>query len=200
MDLISGDSDGNVWLFLNTGEPGSPVLDKGVKIKAGGVEIGSEKGDRSIYSKVHMADWDGDGLRDLLVGFNKVMAFYKNTGTPSAPEFAAPKTVRCPEGKFPSRPSPYVVDWDGDGTKDLLVGCESPQVMFYRNIGTDQAPRLDAGQPLDLRGPGDNGTYRWRIDVTDWNNDGKLDLVVGNCARSPEYRSTRGNIWLFLGE
>lgn len=37
--------------------------------------------------------------------------------------------------------SPFVVDWDGDGKQDLLLGQYSGgNVRFYRNIGTNFAP------------------------------------------------------------
>ncbi len=35
---------------------------------------------------------------------------------------------------------------------------------------------------------------RWRIDVADWNNDGKKDILMGN------YSQRTGNIWVFLGK
>ena len=36
---------------------------------------------------------------------------------------------------------PFMVDWDGDGVTDLLVGQFSPgKVSFYKNTGTNQNP------------------------------------------------------------
>ncbi len=36
---------------------------------------------------------------------------------------------------------PFMVDWDGDGLDDLLVGQFSPgKVSFYKNIGTSGNP------------------------------------------------------------
>lgn len=200
MDLIAGDTKGNVTLFLNTGSRSAPKLAKGKPVEAGGVPIAS--GSHKLagtYSKIHMADWDGDGLKDLLVGHSNTIVFYRNEGTPSAPRLQAPTQIKCPDGSFPSRPSPYVVDWDGDGKKDLLVGCERPKVLFYRNVGTDKNPELAKGKDLELKGPGFEKGYRCRIEVTDWNNDGRLDLLVGNRVRQAK-PSSGGNLWLFLGQ
>jgi hypothetical protein len=37
--------------------------------------------------------------------------------------------------------SPFYYDWDGDGTKDLIVGqYSSGKVRFYKNTGTDTNP------------------------------------------------------------
>lgn len=217
-DLIAGDTKGSVWLFLNTGTKRKPELAGGVRVEADGkpitasqkhykkvdgkyvvdrVTVGSHKLAEK-YTKIHMADWDGDGLKDLLVGHSSTIIIYKNAGTKSAPRFLAPVLIQTPEGKFPSRPSPYVVDWDGDGKRDLLVGTERAKVYFHRNVGTDQAAKLAKGELLKLTGDGFQNGYRCRIEVTDWNNDGKLDILAGNFYSSK--RPMGGNIWLFLGQ
>jgi hypothetical protein len=42
--------------------------------------------------------------------------------------------------------APYVVDFDGDGVKDLLVGQFGDGTLWiYRNIGTNAQPKLAAG-------------------------------------------------------
>jgi len=216
LDLLAGDSAGNVTLFLNIGTKEQPVLAAGKLVEADGKPIAASRQtykmldgkmvvDKTIagshplaevYSKIHMADWDGDGLKDLLVGHNNTIVFYKNAGTPSEPRLQAPVKLECPEKSFPLRPSPYVVDWDGDGKKDLLVGTEEAKVLFYRNVGTAAAPRLAAGEDLGLRGDGFQAGYRCRVEVTDWNSDGKLDLLVGNFYSGRP--ASGGNLWLFL--
>ena len=198
-DLIAGDSSGNVTLFLNVGTEKEPKLAAGKLVEAGGKPITADSHKLAgRYAWIHMADWDGDGLKDLFVGHTDSLTFYKNAGTPSAPRLQAPTSFELPGGGRIIRPSAYVVDWDGDGKNDLLVGGENPTVYFYRNVGTDKKPKLSKGEGLDLKGPGSDAGYRWRIDVTDWNNDGKKDLLVGNFFSSG--RKAGGNIWLFLGK
>jgi hypothetical protein len=219
-DLISGDTDGSVWIYINVGTAGKPELAAGKKVEADGKPItasrktykivnnrmtidkvipGSSKL-AEIYSKIHMADWDGDGLKDLLIGHSSTILLYKNAGTKSKPVFKAPVTIDPPEAKFASRPSPYVVDWDGDGKKDLLVATEPRQIAFYRNVGTAKAPKLGKAVVLELTGDGFEKGYRNRIEVIDWNNDGKLDLLVGNYYSDRKTRSSGGNVWLFLAK
>ena len=216
-DILAGDSKGQVWLFANTGADAAPVLAQGVRIEAAGVPIVGtspqfKKGEdgnyrtvpdkekvMGIYSKIHFADWNGDGLRDLLIGqdgpggHNLVM--YRNTGSISEPKFAQPEPVELPEPRM-SRPSPYVVDWDQDGNMDLLFGTERADVYFFRNAGTNQAPVLEEGTKLDLVSDEFAQGYRSRIDVTDWNGDGKQDILVGNFYSNK--KPAGGNIWLFL--
>jgi hypothetical protein len=200
-DLIAGDTAGNVTLFLNVGTKEKPELAKGKPVEADGKPIvrGSHKLAQT-YAWIHMADWTGDGLKDLFVGHSSIIAFYKNIGSESSPRFAAPTQLPAPEGGFPTRPSAYVVDWDGDGKKDLLMGGDPAEIRFYRNIGTNAEPRLAKAEVLELKIPGDNPGYRWRLELTDWNNDGKLDILVGNAysRRTATTRGTGGNIYLFL--
>ena len=217
-DIVAGDTEGNVWLFRNTGTQKEPKLAKGKRVKADGKAITAQRRTykrqngryvvdkvipgsselAEIYSKLHVADWDGDGLKDILVGHNNTIITYKNVGSSSEPRFQSPVKIETPEGKFPVRPSPYVVDWDDDGKNDLLVGTEQSQVYFHRNIGTENEPELSRGKLLNLKMPKANAGYRWRIDVADWNNDGKKDLLVGNFYSKD--RTPGGNIWLFLGK
>jgi hypothetical protein len=42
--------------------------------------------------------------------------------------------------------APFVVDFDGDGVKDLLVGQFGEGILWvYRNVGTNARPKLAAG-------------------------------------------------------
>ena len=210
-DLISGDTKGQVWIFLNTGTDKAPELAEGVRVQAGGIPIVALRYARDkekvnplmgYYSKLHYGDWDNDGLNDLLIGQDGTtrnqVVFYKNIGTKSEPKFNEPKLMNLPRPKM-MRPSPYIIDWDADGKQDLLFGTdEHGEIYFFRNAGTNQEPNLEAGERLDLTGGDFKRGYRCRIDVTDWNEDGKLDLLVGNFYSHK--KPMGGNIWLFLGK
>ena len=221
-DLIAGDSEGQVWLFLNVGTKAEPVLAEGVRVEAAGKPIVGTKrtykqvdgryvvdevipGNHQlsdIYSKLHMADWNADGLPDLLIGHNGTMVWYRNVGELTAPEFTDPESVALEDGSFPSRPSPFVIDWDADGLVDLLVGSEAGPIHFFRNVGTAAEPVLAAGEPLALVGADGDGHSRVRFDVADWNGDGILDIIAGDfyVDRSGDDYRMGGNVWLYLGQ
>ncbi len=202
-DLLAGDTKGQVWLFLNTGTDAAPVLAEGVRLESAGNTIVGSSSDKAsvmgIYSKMHYADFNGDGLDDILIGHTAGsghdIVMYKNIGTKTEPKFAKPEPVELPGPKV-SRPSPYVFDWDGDGKVDLLLGTERAVVYFCRNVGTNKEPKLEKGKKLDIVGDGFDKGYRCRIDVADFNGDGKSDIVVGNfySAKKP----SGGNVWVFL--
>ena len=224
-DLVAGDMNGAIWFFENEGSRTEPRLGAGVKLKAKGKDI---VGGRQVYemidgvyrvtdtitgnpaqaqkyAKIHVADWNEDGLDDILVGYTKPrIVIMLNKGTRTAPEFDDAIVVEPETGTFPRRPSPYLVDWGGDGKKDLLLGSADGKVHIFVNIGDASKPRYRSGRVLQAGGKMIMKGTRARIDVADWNGDGKLDLVLGNFVSEKDEkakggRTLGGNIWFFPG-
>jgi hypothetical protein len=78
-----------------------------------------------------------DGDFDAFVGDeNGNLYYFENTGTPTAPEFAAPalNSFGLEVGAGPvGRIVPAFVDIDNDGDFDLFVGDENGDLWFYEN-------------------------------------------------------------------
>jgi len=133
------------------------------------------------YSVPEVADWDADGLADLIVGekfstsLGKVR-IYLNTGTAAAPVYATSFYAQA-EGAELTVPAsgclgvfPQVTDFDYDGRKDLLLGLADGRVQVRINQNTDAAPLfgpesyVQAGLPgsgqRQLRCPGNPGGGR----------------------------------------
>ena len=72
LDLLVGADDGSVSLFGNTGSAKSPQLASAVQLvpPVERIEYNNPPKDvrRGMRSKICVADWNGDGLLDLLVG------------------------------------------------------------------------------------------------------------------------------------
>lgn len=70
---------------------------------------------------------------------------------------------------------PFFVDYDMDGVLDLLVGDGAGALILYRGIADAQGPlRFEQGRDLGLILPMGISPF-----VVDWNNDGKIDVLVG---------------------
>jgi hypothetical protein len=73
--------------------------------------------------------------------------------------------------------APLVVDWDGDGRQDLLVGQFGQGALrIYRNVGEKGKPKLEACTWFEA------GGQRAKPWVADWDEDGRPDLLVGDFA------------------
>lgn len=162
--------------------PGKPLLSSSGNLAPG------------LFATPFATDWNGDGRKDLLVGYQNAskIAVYLNSGTDSEPVFTTGFNLQYFDGlsnvwrdiNHPSAgcgaPAPWACDFDADGKRDLLVGAgHDGRVWFYRNINTDAQPQLTT--PVQLRSG--NGF----VDVSsranpvfhDWDEDGLPDLIVG---------------------
>ncbi len=130
-----------------------------------------------------MVDWEQDGDQDLLVGDieGRIQVVRNVSGDKT---FKVGTVDRLSGGGSPiaapgRNSGPVVTDWDGDGRMDLLVGCGDGSVQFFRNSADEGEPVLES--PVTLIRPHAETArgYRAKLAVTDWNGDGKQDLMVG---------------------
>jgi hypothetical protein len=115
-----------------------------------------------LMGRVEVADWNGDGLPDILIGGERGgIIWYPNAGTRTDPEFPYSKLMFTDDSKpldVGFSASPLVVDWDGDGIQDLVCGAERSRVVWYKNVGSNAQPKLKYiglvrtidGAPLEL--------------------------------------------------
>jgi hypothetical protein len=152
---------------------------------------------------VAVADWTGDGRLDLLAGgIENGVWLIPNAGLRDGlPVFGVPRKLELDETEpTPHRdPGPLVVDWDGDGVPDLLVGYGMGNIVFYKGVVEDGVHGVELGQVLlqpayaqepeelarsELTGALEPVVERShklaKLAAFDWNGDGKLDLLVGD--------------------
>lgn len=185
----------SVWLYKNTGTA-TNVISTFVEnnfLQKDMIDLGE-----GAYPSLF--DYDNDGDLDLLVGnygyynsagvYPSKIALYRNNGTSTAPlyqlvssDFAGINALNLNLVAL----APTFGDIDGDGDKDMIVGDVVGKVHYFRK---------DPGQPDNFVLAGAN--YQ-SIDVgnfatpqlTDVDNDGKLDLLIGEQdGRVNYYRNT----------
>ncbi|MBW2652269.1 MAG: VCBS repeat-containing protein [Deltaproteobacteria bacterium] len=75
---------------------------------------------------------------------------------------------------------PFVVDYNLDGEKDLLIGTYEGKIAIFTNKGTDKTPQFSGYSFLKEKGKDiDVGSHAAPF-MVDYNNDGVSDLLVGN--------------------
>ncbi len=151
-------------------------------------------GPRMRHNQWRLADYDGDGLQDLVVGIED-WSFYGWDNAWSAvgawqngPLHGFVHIFRgAAEGMFAEPflipgvdtfgcPSPNFEDFDGDGDLDLLCGEFLDGFTYFENTGSRKAPRYSAGRWLGVR-----MDLEMIVPVAfDWDKDGDFDLIVGD--------------------
>jgi len=171
LDLLAGESYGAMNYFQNSGSKTNPQFAPPL-VNPFGLDS------TNLFAIPTLADLDGDGDKDLLVGeYLGVMQYFQNTGTMLNPHFAAP--MANPFGLVPTNviASPAFADLDSDGDFDLLVGEDYGAMQYFQNTGSTTNPQF---APPQLNPFGLDSTYYLAIPAFgDVDNDGDLDLLVG---------------------
>ncbi len=121
-----------------------------------------------------LADMDADGDLDLFVGeASGALNYYRNDGGPAAPAFelVSDEFQGIDAGR---RSVPAVLDVDGDGDWDLVIGSEAGGLQVYVNEGSRLEPVFAAADPLGPEVPGFAAPAFGDVDA-----DGDWDLLAG---------------------
>ena len=166
-DLILGTWRNVLAWYRNIGAKGKPVFQL--------VDSAAVTLTRGSNATPTLADVDGDGDLDLLVGEGSgSINFYRNEGTKRAPKFVlvSDEYAGIAAGR---RSAPALMDVDGDGDLDLLVGNESGQMQLYRNDGSRTRPDFRRDTSFVL-----HGSFNAVPAVADIDDDGTAELFLGS--------------------
>ena len=143
-DLVMLDHEGYLAFFQRQRVNGRLRLLPGQRIMVDEdtkpIRLNPGRAGRSGRRKLAVVDWDGDGRLDVLVnsqnasllkqvGRRDGQVIFKNTGLLEERNIAGHTS------------SPTVVDWNGDGVPDLLVGAEDGRMYYARQQRSEAVSR-----------------------------------------------------------
>jgi hypothetical protein len=176
-DLICGNTAGHIAFIENLDGGNPPKWARPELLKADGRTLRLQAGPNGSiqgpceakwgYTTLSVADWNHDGLLDLVVNsiWGKIV-WYRNVGTQSEPKLAGVRPVTVQWQGDPPKPAwnwwrpeagelatqwrttPCVVDWDQDGLNDLLMLDHEGYLAFFQRQRRDGGLVLLPGQRL----------------------------------------------------
>ena len=174
-DALLGLGNGGLLYAENLAGPGQPV-------SFGVWENEYQRIDVGLAAIPEVIDFNRDGLPDLLLGERSGnINYFENHGVPGAPAFdSVPNNsfwgevdTRIP-GFFLGHSAPFVIELQ-DGDRMLLAGTHNGFVEQYRIEDTAESFQL-----LNQRVGGIRSGEQTSIDLADIDEDGRLEIAIGN--------------------
>jgi len=195
LDIISGNSVGNILFFRNTGTNKVPVYLPPVALTAGGEAIHIQPGYREDiqgpgearwgYTCPTVVDWNNDGLPDLLTGDSRgKFMVYMNRGSKTKPQLEPEQPVYMKGmnlfGGWRVKPG---VGKLGNRMAYIILDTDNEFHLYWQvdeyNVEDGGKLKLNDGRFIKAnRRPGGQ-VGRAKIHLVDWDLDGVTDMLVG---------------------
>ena len=191
-DLFFGDIfNASMYYFHNAGTAAVSNLELGTETYLNAPTQG--------FNHAAFADLDGDSDLDLVVGaangqdLNNLI-YWRNDGLPAIASFTQVTTnliSNLDEGSFSL---PALADLDADGDADALVGRGDGKLSYYQNVGSAASPSWSRVSTAYL---GINAGLSAAPELSDWDSDGDLDLLLGTEAGTVQLWRNDGSVFSF---
>ncbi|WP_345056917.1 T9SS type A sorting domain-containing protein [Hymenobacter glaciei] len=192
LEMLVGQGDGTMICYEQASANGafSPTGTL-ITFATGGATV-----DVGNFAKPMVSDLDGDGLQEIIVGeeLGKVLVYEQATSTggsafkvgAATTLFANPygvPTSAAPNGGSYAKPT--VGDLDSDGLIDILVGSNNGLLIRYEQLAAGNATAAGFSIPTTVKMADGTNLDAGAVSkplITDYDGDGKLDMLVGNLA------------------
>ena len=188
-DLISGKEDGKLFYYRNEESQGNPGIFTLISDSYEGIDVGE-------FSTPQLYDLDEDQLLDLVIGeMGGNLNYYRNTGSVDNPVFILENDslgkVNVTDYNISNFgfSTPFLFENGND--VELLSGSEQGEIFYFKKVRQNingEFPESDSLFAL-INDPSfkiPNG-YRTSAAITDLDNNGYFDLVVGNFSGGLQY-------------
>ncbi|MCC6681146.1 MAG: VCBS repeat-containing protein [Phycisphaeraceae bacterium] len=193
LDMVAGNSQGFILFFRNRGDNRQPVFLPGTQIEAEGEPIQIQPGYMDVqgpqearwgYICPTVVDWNEDGLLDIITSSATTQHLvYLNRGTPTQPKLDRARLIYCYgldlHGTWRVRPG---VAKMGSRMAYVTLDDQDEFHLYWRiddyNVSDGGKLTLENGKTMSANFLPAGATGRSKIMLTDWDLDGKVDLLV----------------------
>lgn len=197
LDIVSGNSQGFIQFFKNNGTNESPKFDNAVNLKSLGHTIQVQPGygediqgpleARWGYTCPNVVDWNGDGHLDVLFGDSRGKnMILRGIEGPVEDRLDLEHPIYCYDldlhGTWRARPGISKVG----GTMYLATLDDDNELHLYSrtdvyNLKDMGKIKLKDGRTVVATVAASGGTGRLKVEIVDWDGDGKQDIILGTC-------------------